>query len=95
MTKTDLIQTVSGVTDIPHEAVQRALDAMCNTIADAMEKGDAVVIPGFGSFVRKHRSARKGRNPNTGEEMDIPACDVTSFKPGKHLRDAVNTLSNR
>lgn len=90
MTKTDLIQSVSGAVDMPQKAVEKALNAMLDTISEAMENGDAVTIPGFGTFSRKHRSARRGRNPQTGEEMDIPACDVPAFKPGKRLRDAVN-----
>ena len=90
MTKTDLIQSVSGAVDMPQKAVEKALNAMLDTISAAMENGEAVTIPGFGTFSRKHRGARRGRNPQTGEEIDIPACDVPSFKPGKRLRDAVN-----
>lgn len=78
-----------GAVDMPKKAVEKALNAMLDTISEAMENGDTVTIPGFGTFSRKHRGARRGRNPQTGEEMDIPACDVPAFKPGKRLRDAV------
>lgn len=91
MNKTDLIQAVSGAVDMPQKAVERALNATLDTIAETIGSGGTVAIPGFGTFVLRHRDARKGRNPQTGEEVDIPACDVPAFKPGKRLRDAVNT----
>ena len=90
MTKKELIFTVSGATDIPPEAVRRALNAIVDSIVEAVGSGDSVSIPGFGTFSSKHRAERIGRNPRTGELMEIPACDVPVFKPGKQMKDAVS-----
>lgn len=90
MTKNELVLAVSGASDIPPEAVGRALNAILDAIVAAVGNGDTVTLPGFGTFSRKHRDARTCRNPQTGEAMDVPACEVPSFKPGKHLKDAVN-----
>lgn len=90
MTKNELVFTVSGASDIPPEAVGRALNAILDAIVAAVGSGDTVTLPGFGTFSRKHREARTCRNPKTGEAMDVPACDVPSFRPGKRMKDAVN-----
>ena len=88
MNKTELVAAVSCTADMPKEAAQRALDAVLDTIVDAMGNGDPVMIPGFGTFTRKHRSARKGRNPQTGEEITVPESTVAFFKPGKRMKEA-------
>jgi DNA-binding protein HU-beta len=90
MTKAELIFTVSGATDIPPEAVRRALNAIVDSIVEVVGSGDSVSIPGFGTFSSKHRAERIGRNPRTGELMEIPACNVPVFKPGNQLKDAVS-----
>ena len=90
MTKTELITASSVVADMPTEAVKRALDAIIETIIGELIIGNNVSIPGFGIFCRKHRNARNGRNPKTGESMTTPACEVPAFKPGKRLKEAVN-----
>lgn len=90
MTKSELVMAVSGAADIPPEAVGKALNAILDTIIDTLAGGDTIVLPGFGTFSRKHREARICRNPNTGENMEVPECDVASFKPGKRMKDAVN-----
>ena len=60
------------------------------TVSGAADIPPTIVLPGFGTFSRKHREARTCRNPNTGESMEVPECDVASFKPGKRMKDAVN-----
>ena len=89
MTKNELVLVASGATDIPPKAVEKALNAALDTIIDAVSSGETIILPGFGTFSRKHRDARTCRNPQTGEAMDVPACEVASFKPGKRLKEAV------
>ena len=67
-----------------------ALDAVVSAIADALERGETVNIAGFGSFTTRHRAARRGRNPRTGEALSIPARAVPTFKPGEAFRDRLN-----
>jgi len=68
---------------------QRALESLLSAIRDTLKKGDSVSLTGFGTFKVSKRKARKGRNPQTGEEIKIPSKNVVRFLPGKHLKDAV------
>jgi len=68
----------------------KAVETVFSTITDALKEGGKVQLIGFGNFEVRERSARKGRNPQTGAEIDIPASKVPAFKPGKALKDAVN-----
>ncbi|GAB1256978.1 HU family DNA-binding protein [Aurantivibrio plasticivorans] len=90
MNKSELIEAIAASADIPKAAAGRALDAMVDTVADALKKGDQVVLVGFGTFSVKDRAARTGRNPQTGEPIQIAAAKIPSFKAGKALKDAVN-----
>lgn len=90
MNKTELIDAIAGSADLPKASAGRALDAVLDGIADALKKGDQVSLVGFGTFSVKHRSARTGRNPQTGATIEIKASNVPSFKAGKALKDAVN-----
>lgn len=90
MNKSDLIDAIAADADIPRTTAQRALDACFDTITNALKEGDPVTIVGFGTFLTRAREARKGRNPKTGEPIDIPASNIPAFKPGKGLKDAVN-----
>ena len=90
MNKSELIDAVALSADISKAAAGRALDATIDTIADALRKGDQVTLVGFGTFQVKERAARTGRNPQTGEAIQIKAAKVPSFKAGKALKDAVN-----
>lgn len=90
MNKSELIEAIAATADIPKAAAGRALDAMVDTVADALKKGDQVVLVGFGTFSVKDRAARTGRNPQTGEPIQIAAAKIPSFKAGKALKDAVN-----
>ncbi len=91
MNKSELIEAIAESADIPKAAAGRALDAMVETVTGALKKDDQVVLVGFGTFSVKDRAARTGRNPQTGEEIQIAAAKVPSFKAGKALKDAVNS----
>jgi DNA-binding protein HU-beta len=88
MNKTDLINEVAKVVKTKKDA-QAALDAVLSSIAEALKKGDTVSLVGFGTFKVTERKARKGRNPQTGQEIYIAASKVPKFVAGKALKDAV------
>lgn len=89
MNKTDLINAVAEASDLSKKDAGKAVDAVFQTIMDSLKAGEKVQIIGFGNFEVRDRAARKGRNPQTGEEIEIPASKVPAFKPGKALKDAV------
>ncbi|PCI46829.1 MAG: DNA-binding protein HU [Moraxellaceae bacterium] len=91
MNKSELIDRIAASSDLPKASAGRALDAMISSVSDALKGGDPVVLVGFGTFSVKDRAARTGRNPQTGDPIDIPAAKIPSFKAGKALKDAVNT----
>ncbi|MCP5201357.1 MAG: HU family DNA-binding protein [Gammaproteobacteria bacterium] len=90
MNKADLIDAVADAADLSKAAATRAVDAMLDGITTALKKGDQVSVVGFGTFTVRDRAARTGRNPKTGEAIQIAASRVPGFKPGKALKDAVN-----
>lgn len=90
MNKSELIDAIAESADLPKAAAGRALDAVVESVTEALKKGDSVSLVGFGVFSVKDRAARKGRNPQTGAEIQIKAAKVPSFKAGKALKDAVN-----
>ncbi|CAM3297022.1 HU family DNA-binding protein [Halomonas lysinitropha] len=90
MNKSELVEAIAASADIPKAAASRALDAMVETVADSLKKGDSVSLVGFGTFQVKERAARTGRNPQTGQPIEISAAKVPSFKAGKALKDSVN-----
>lgn len=89
MTKTELIDKVADKTKLTKKASAQAIDAMVGAISGALVKGNKVQLVGFGSFEVKKREARKGRNPQTGAEIKIPARKVPVFRAGKALKEAV------
>ncbi len=90
MTKAELVQQIHAKSGLPTKAqAEAALDALIDTLTDAMKSGDAVTFTGFGSFKVTERAARKGRNPRTGKEIDIPAGKAVKFTPGKALKEVV------
>ena len=89
MNKEDLVNEVAKVMSTKREA-QAAVDCIFSSITKALKKKDAVSLVGFGTFKVSKRKARKGRNPQTGEEIKIKAQNVPKFAPGKALKDAVN-----
>lgn len=87
--KAQLIETVASKTGLTKKDATVAVDAVFGSIQEALQKGEKVQLIGFGNFEVRDRAARKGRNPQTGEEIQIPASKVPAFKPGKALKDAV------
>ena len=90
MNKSELIEAIAASADIPKAAASRALDAMVDTVTDSLKKGETVALVGFGTFIVKERAARTGRNPQTGQPIEISAAKIPGFKAGKALKDAVN-----
>lgn len=90
MNKSELIEAIAASADLPKASAGRALDAVVDAITDALKKNDSVSLVGFGTFTVKQRAARTGRNPQTGQPINIAAAKIPSFKAGKALKDAVN-----
>ena len=90
MNKSELVDAIAASSDISKAVAGRALDAMVDSITTALQDGDQVALIGFGTFSVKERAARTGRNPRTGEPLQIAAAKIPSFKAGKALKDAVN-----
>ena len=90
MNKTEIIEAMADAADISKAAAGRAFDGMVDSIITALAKGDQVSLIGFGTFSVRERAARTGRNPQTGESIQIKASKTPSFKAGKALKDAVN-----
>lgn len=89
MNKSELIARVAEVCDMTKKDAAEAVDAVLDTITETLKAGEKVQLIGFGNFEVRNRSARKGRNPQTGEEIQIAASKVPAFKPGKALKDLV------
>ena len=90
MNKAELIEAMADAADISKAAAGRALDGMVEAITNAMKEGDTLSLVGFGTFSVKERAAREGRNPQTGETIQIKASNAPAFKAGKAFKDAVN-----
>ncbi len=90
MNKDDLVTAVAAGTGISKSDGAHAVDAMLESIAGALKDGDEVRLPGFGTFSVTHRKASEGRNPRTGEPIQIPASNQPKFKAGKTLKQALN-----
>ena len=90
MNKAELIDAVAGEANLSKADAGRAVDAIIDSITSALGKGQQVSVVGFGTFSVKHRAARAGRNPRTGETIKIKASNVPGFKAGKALKDVVN-----
>ncbi len=89
MNKSELIDAIADKGGVSKSDAGKALDATIASITEALKKGDTVTLVGFGTFSVKERAARTGRNPKTGEELQIKASKVPSFKAGKGLKDSV------
>ncbi|BAQ10807.1 HU family DNA-binding protein [Sporosarcina sp. FSL W7-1349] len=89
MNKTELINSVAETAGLTKKDATKAVEAVFDTIQATLAKGDKVQLIGFGNFEVRERAARKGRNPQSGEEIDIAASKVPAFKAGKALKDAV------
>ena len=91
MNKSDLVDSVASDADISKASAARAVDAVLGGIGDALGTGDSVSLVGFGTFSVAHRAATTGRNPRTGEAIQIAASKQPKFKAGAPLKDAVNS----
>lgn len=91
MNKADLVAEVAKESDISKDAAEKAVDATFKTIESALKNGDTVRIVGFGNFQVADRKASTGRNPRTGEAVQIPASRVPKFRAGKALKEACNS----
>lgn len=89
MNKTELVNAVAEAAELTKKDAGKAVDAVFEAITGALAKGDKVSLIGFGNFEVRERAARKGRNPQTGEEINIAASKAPAFKAGKGLKDAV------
>lgn len=89
MTKQELVEAVAESADLTKANATAAVDAVFESISEALSEGDQVSLVGFGTFKVRTRAARKGRNPQTKEEIDIPESKVPAFTAGKKLKDAV------
>jgi len=90
MTKAELIESVASKVDLPRAIAERAVNTMFDEMTAALSQGDKVNISGFGTFSVSTRKARTGRNPKTGESIEIAASRAAKFKPGKTLKDEIN-----
>lgn len=90
MNKSELIDAVAGSTSLSKADAGRALESVLETIKSTLKSGEKVTIPGFGTFEARQRNARTGRNPQTGETIQIAASKTPGFKAGKQFKDALN-----
>ena len=91
MNKQELIDNIASSAAITKAAAARALASVIDSVTNSLKKDDSVVLVGFGTFSVRSRAARTGRNPQTGQEIQIKAAKVPAFKAGKALKDAVNS----
>ena len=91
MTKAELIDQLARSGELNKQSAERILNAFLDTVKEALCKEGKLTLAGLGTFAVEDRQARTGRNPRTGEEIEIPACKVVKFRPAKALKDAVDT----
>ena len=89
MNKSELIEAIAHGAGVTKVSAGKIVEVLTHTITNELKKGEQVVIPGFGSFSTSNRSARTGRNPQTGKTIEIKASRLAKFKPGKKLKEAV------
>ena len=90
MNKHDIIDVIAEAADISKASAEKALNAFTGAVVSSLKDGQKVAILGFGSFEASHRAARAGRNPQTGETIQIAASVVAKFKAGKALKESIN-----
>ena len=91
MTKADLVETVAINSDLSKRDAEVIVQTVLDSIVDSLKTGEKVELRGFGSFRLRERAPREGRNPKTGEKVFVPAKRVPYFKPGKDLRELINS----
>lgn len=90
MTKADLVEKVAQEAEITKKDAEHLVEIIFESITNSLNQGEKIELRGFGSFRVRERNSRKGRNPKTGEAVDIPAKRVAYFKPGKELKELIN-----
>lgn len=90
MRKPELAAAIAEKAELTKEKAHEVLTAITDEITNAMANNDSITLIGFGTFSQRQRSARTGKNPQTGATLEIPACNTVGFKPGKALKDAIN-----
>ena len=90
MTKAELVTSIAEKTGLTKKDSEKALAAFVDTVTETLAKGDSIQLVGFGTFEVSERAAREGRNPQTGETMEIKASKTPKFKAGKALKDMMN-----
>ena len=90
MTKADLVEKVSREAEMTKKDAEQLVEIIFESIVSTLNEGEKIELRGFGSFRVRQRNARKGRNPKTGDSVDIPAKRVAYFKPGKELKEVIN-----
>ena len=91
LTKADLIEEVLRITELPRKESETIVETIFDSIIESLQKGEKIEIRGFGSFRTRQRRGRVGRNPKTGEKVEVPAKKIPFFKPSKELKDFVNS----
>ncbi len=95
MNKGELVDAVASKAEVTKKDADKIISAVVESIMEAVSSGDKVTLVGFGSFERRHRKAREGRNPKTGEKMEIPATEVPAFSAGKLFKEKVAPPKNK
>ncbi|KOP57681.1 integration host factor [Pseudomonas coronafaciens pv. porri] len=90
MRKPEVAAAIAEKADITKDQAKKVLDAILEEITGALHRKESVTLAGFGTFLQRHRGARTGKNPQTGEPVKIKASNTVAFKPGKSLKDSVN-----
>ena len=93
MTKAELVEEVARVSELTKKHSEVIVNAVFESIVEALRKDDKIELRGFGSFRIRQRRSRQGRNPKTGDKVDVPAKRIPYFKPGKELKELINTAS--
>jgi len=91
LTKADLVEEVTRQSDLPRTDAEEVVSIVLDCLVDALNAGEKVELRGFGSFSLRNKGPRQGRNPRTGEQVNVPARKVAYFKPGKSLKELINS----
>lgn len=95
MTKADLVDEVAGKVDLTKKEAEGIVNSVFDSIVQSLQSGEKIELRGFGSFRIRSRKPRIGRNPKTGDKVEVPSKKIPYFKPGKELKDLINTPSER
>ena len=95
MTKADLVEEVARVSELTKKHSETIVNTVFDSIIQALQRDDKIELRGFGSFRIRQRRSRQGRNPKTGDKVDVPAKRIPYFKPGKELKEIINVAADR